>query len=70
MTTDTTYRSNSNIRRTIEVRFTEPQFDALLTILAIGEERADEHHVPSRVKTTAERAIDLLQQAWESEEAA
>lgn len=61
----TTYKSNSNIRRIIEVRLTEPQYDALLTIIAVGEDRAQEAHIPERTRQTAERAVDAIVAGWQ-----
>jgi hypothetical protein len=70
MSTDTTYKSNSNIRRKITLRFTQPQLDALVEVFSIGEEHAEEYHIPARTVITATRAMDVLMEAWNGEEAA
>ena len=61
----TAYRSNSNIRRTISVKLTQPQFDCMLEIFAVGEDHAAEAHVPERTREVAARAMDAITAAWE-----
>ena len=65
---ETTYKSNSNVRRKIQVRLTEPQFDSLVEVFDLGERHAA-GNLPERTRETASRAMDIIIEAWSGEAA-